>query len=79
MIKHMTEKEKMLAGEIYSAVDPEVLKELTVTRDKIFENSLSEGEIKTKMLYKGSLAHYLMVVSETNTVINKLHTIITRN
>lgn len=52
---------------------------LNLNKEKKFENSLSEGEIKTKMLYKGSLAHYLMVVSETNTVINKLHTIITRN
>ena len=41
----MTEKEKMLAGEIYSAVDPEVIKELEVTRDKIFEyNSLRPSE-----------------------------------
>ena len=31
----MTEKEKMLAGEIYSAVDAEVIKELEVTREKI--------------------------------------------
>ena len=52
---------------------------LNLNKEKKIENSLSEGEIKTKMLYKGSLAHYLMVVSETNTVINKLHTIITRN
>lgn len=52
---------------------------LNLNKEKKFENSLSEGEIKTKMLYIGSLAHYLMVVSETNTVINKLHTIITRN
>ena len=28
----MTEKEKMLAGEIYSAVDQELLEELTTTR-----------------------------------------------
>ena len=33
----MTEKEKMLAGEIYSAVDQELLEELSATRDKIFE------------------------------------------
>lgn len=52
---------------------------LNLNKENKFENSLSEGEIKTKMLYKGSLAHYLMVVSETNTVINKLHTIIIRN
>ena len=28
----MTEKEKMFAGEIYSAVDQELLEELTATR-----------------------------------------------
>ena len=28
MIKRMTEKEKMLAGEVYSAVDPELIEEL---------------------------------------------------
>ena len=43
----MTEKEKMLAGEIYSAVDQELLEELTTTRDKIFEyNSLRPSETK---------------------------------
>ena len=41
----MTEKEKMLAGVIYSAVDAEVIKELEVTREKIFEyNSLRPSE-----------------------------------
>ena len=43
----MTEKEKMLAGEIYSAVDQKLLEELTATRDKIFEyNSLRPSETK---------------------------------
>ena len=43
----MTEKEKMLAGEIYSAVDQELLEELTATREKIFEyNSLRPSETK---------------------------------
>ena len=41
----MTEKEKMLAGMIYSAIDEEVIKELEVTREKIFEyNSLRPSE-----------------------------------
>ena len=31
----MTEKEKMLAGEIYSAVDPELIKELNATKDRL--------------------------------------------
>ena len=44
---NMTEKEKMLAGEIYSAVDQKLLEELTATRDKIFEyNSLRPSETK---------------------------------
>ncbi len=29
----MTEKEKMLAGEVYSAVDPELIEELMATRN----------------------------------------------
>ena len=33
----MTEKEKMLAGEVYSAVDPELLKELMATREVLYE------------------------------------------
>ena len=28
MIRRMTEKEKMLAGEVYSAIDPELIEEL---------------------------------------------------
>ena len=32
MIKRMTEKEKMLAGEVYSAVDPELIEELMGTK-----------------------------------------------
>lgn len=31
----MSEKEKMLAGEVYSAIDPELLSELSSTRDAI--------------------------------------------
>ncbi|MBR2153228.1 MAG: hypothetical protein IJ901_01250 [Bacteroidaceae bacterium] len=31
----MTEKEKMLAGDIYSAIDPQLLKELAATRELI--------------------------------------------
>ena len=29
----MTEKEKMLAGEVYSAIDPQLLEELKVAND----------------------------------------------
>ena len=31
----MTEKEKMLAGEIYSAVDPQLIEELTEVKEII--------------------------------------------
>ena len=41
----MTEKEKMLAGEVYSAVDPELIKELMTTREVLYEyNSLRPSE-----------------------------------
>jgi maltose O-acetyltransferase len=56
---NMTEKEKMLAGEIYSAVDAEVIKELEVTRDKIFEfNSLRPSETqRMKEIIKELFGH----------------------
>ena len=33
----MTEKEKMLAGEVYSAVDPELIEELMATKEVLYE------------------------------------------
>ena len=33
----MTEKEKMLAGHIYDACNPEILSELYATQDAVFE------------------------------------------
>ena len=43
----MTEKEKMLAGEVYSAVDPELIEELMATREVLYEyNSLRPSETK---------------------------------
>ena len=55
----MTEKEKMLAGVIYSAVDAEVIKELEVTREKIFEyNSLRPSEtLRMKEILKDLLGY----------------------
>ena len=35
----MTEKEKMLAGMSYSAIDPELLRKLGETREKIYDYS----------------------------------------
>ena len=40
----MTEKEKMLAGEIYSAVDPQLIEELTEVKEPA--SSVREGESK---------------------------------
>ena len=55
----MTEKEKMLAGEIYSAVDQELLEELVATREKLFEyNSLRPSETqRMKEIIKELLGH----------------------
>jgi maltose O-acetyltransferase len=36
----MTEKEKMLAGEIYSAVDPQLIEELTEAKEIIHDYNL---------------------------------------
>jgi maltose O-acetyltransferase len=41
----MTEKEKMLAGEVYDATDPELLRELAETRERIYDyNALRPSE-----------------------------------
>ncbi len=55
----MTEKEKMLAGEIYSAVDHQLLQELNATRELIYEYNLlkpAENEKKLELL-KRLLGH----------------------
>ena len=55
----MTEKERMLAGETYSAVDPQLLEELAVTREVVYDyNQLrpSENEKKLRLL-KELLGH----------------------
>lgn len=42
---NMTEKEKMLAGEVYDATDPELLRELAETRERIYDyNALRPSE-----------------------------------
>jgi maltose O-acetyltransferase len=55
----MTEKEKMLAGEIYSAVDPHLLEELVAVKEIIHDyNLLRPSEIeKGKEILKGLLGH----------------------
>lgn len=55
----MTEKEKMLAGEVYCAIDPQLLKELDEAREVIHDYNLlrpSENEKKLELL-KGLLGH----------------------
>ena len=52
----MTEKEKMLAGEIYSAVDPQLLEELNAVKDIIHEyNQLRPSETEKRLLMLKSL------------------------
>lgn len=55
----MTEKEKMLAGEIYSAVDPELLRELNEVKEVIYEyNSLRPSEYEKRLeILKSLLGH----------------------
>ena len=46
----MTEKEKMLCGELYNAGDFELIKDRTVAKDMCFEyNKLSSSDIIKKM------------------------------
>ena len=55
----MTEKEKMLAGEIYSAVDPQLIEELTEVKEIIHDYNLlrpSEKE-KARKILKDLLGH----------------------
>lgn len=46
----MTEKEKMLSGQIYNACDPELLIELNQCKDKLQEyNNLRPSDLKSKL------------------------------
>ena len=55
----MKEKEKMLAGEVYYAADPELLRELQATREKVFDyNALRPSETKKMLaILKDLLGH----------------------
>ena len=55
----MTEKEKMLAGEVYSAIDTELIEELMATKEVLYEyNSLRPSETQRKKeILKGLLGH----------------------
>ena len=66
----MTEKEKMLAGEIYSAVDPQLIEELTEVKEIIHDYNLlrpSEKE-EAREILKGLLGH----IADDNILINQL-------
>lgn len=54
-----TEKEKMLAGEVYSATDRQLLEELAATREAIFDyNQLRPSQMdKKREILKGLLGH----------------------
>ncbi|MBR5036711.1 MAG: sugar O-acetyltransferase [Prevotella sp.] len=65
----MTEKEKMLVGELYSAVDEELLRELNAVKDVIHEYNLlrpTDNEAKLRML-KQLLGH----VGDDKIIINQ--------
>ena len=65
----MTEKEKMLAGELYSAVDEELLRELNAVKDIIHDYNLlrpTDSEAKRRML-KELLGH----VADDQIIINQ--------
>ena len=65
----MTEKEKMLAGEVYSAVDAQLLEGLAVAREVIFDYNMlrpSEKEKKLELL-KSLLGH----VGDDTVIINQ--------
>ena len=44
----MTEKEKMLAGQIYSAVDPQLIEELTEVKEIIHDYNMLRPSEKQK-------------------------------
>ena len=65
----MTEKEKMLAGEVYSAIDPELIEELMATRVVLYEyNSLRPSETRRmKAILKGLIGY----VADDEFIINQ--------
>lgn len=65
----MTEKEKMLAGEVYSAIDPELIEELMTTREILHEfNSLRPAETqRMREILKGLFGY----VADDEFIINQ--------
>ena len=65
----MSEKEKMLAGEIYSAVDPELMRELAETRELVYDfNALRPTETE-KM--KAILRRLLGSIGDDDIIVNQ--------
>ena len=65
----MTEKEKMLAGEIYSAVDPELMRELAETRELIYDFNILRPSETEKM--KAILRRLLGRIGDDNIIVNQ--------
>lgn len=64
----MTEKEKMLAGKVYSAIDPQLLLELNATKDIVWEyNNLRP----TMMKERNALLKRLLGQCDDDTFINQ--------
>lgn len=65
----MTEKEKMLAGQVYSAVDRELLEELNAVKEIIHDyNSLRPSETRKRLeILKGLLGH----IEDDEVIINQ--------
>jgi len=64
----MTEKEKMLAGEVYSAVDEQLLKELNATKDLVWQyNSLRPTDFAGRKALLGQM----LGQSDEDTFINQ--------
>ena len=68
-VKDMTEKEKMLAGQVYSAVDRELLEELNAVKDIIHDyNSLRPSETRKRLeILKGLMGH----IEDDEVIINQ--------
>ena len=65
----MTEKEKMLAGQVYSAVDKELLKELIEVHDVIYEyNALKPSDTEARLAVLKSLLGF---IADDQVIINQ--------
>ena len=64
----MTEKEKMLRSEVYNACDPDILRELNETKDRIWEYN----QIRPTLLKKrNEMLQRILGRSDEDTFINQ--------